>query len=389
MEEPSTSVGSSSESTAKEFLAEVEKDVLAFRLKMLLASLNARQGEIAFLQSRLRRSAFQEKVLEIISRRYEELVALHNEDPTATTLANKKDSSFFVMEKGLLTQDIFTYATRLVDIAGGKAIAELDTALSKMKLKDAAKDPQQGPAITQDSLADTVRKAVQEALQKEKGEQLVKSNGKRNHADSNCINSRHEEKRQRKGRECKGQECIRRLHKESPERGQAEAFRLHSRHLSDEGEEAKEPEKGSEGTWTWSNPSAYPDRLLNIPFNQAVMEICQRMPLALLDSLRYRQAVHLLEGVHVSSEMEQVVSKGFRYLFSQKINSSIVLRDYEHFCNTIRWKVFFHGKDSKAYDQRYKLGDDRPLSAPKAPMPVEAGLAEGRSRIMRMIEEAP
>ena len=103
MEEASTIVGSSSGSAAKEFLAEVEKDVLTFRSKMLLASVNARQAKITFLQSRLRRSAFQEKVLEIISRRYKELVALHNEDHTATTHSSKKDSSFLVMEKGLLT----------------------------------------------------------------------------------------------------------------------------------------------------------------------------------------------------------------------------------------------------------------------------------------------
>ena len=276
-----------------------------------------------------------------------------------------------------------------MDIAGRKAIAELDAALSKMKLKDAAKDPQQGPAITQDTLADTVRKALQEALRKEKGEKLVNSNDKRNHTDSNCINSRHKEKRQRKGQGCKAQECMQRLHKESPQRGQAEAFRFHSRYFSDEGEEAQESQKDLKVMWIWSNPSAYPDCLLNIHFNQAVIEIRQRMPLALLDSLRYRQGVHLLEGVHVSSDMEQALNKGFWYLFSQKTNSSLVLRDYEHFYNTIRWKVFFHGKDSKLYYQRYKLGHDRPLSAPKAPMPVEAGLAEGRSRIMRMIEEAP
>ena len=97
----------------------------------------------------------------------------------------------------------------------------------------------------------------------------------------------------------------------------------------------------------------------------------------------------MLEGVHVSSKMEQALSKGCRFLFSHKIKSSIVLHDYEHFCYTIRWKGFFHGKDSKSYYQNYKLGDDRTLSATKAPILVKAGLAEGLSQIMRMIEEAP
>jgi len=88
-----------------------------------------------------------------------------------------------------------------VDIVGGKAIAELETGLNKMKLKEAAKDPQEGPAITKDSLADTVRKAVQEALRKEKGMNAGsnESTSERKYTDSNCVNSKHEEKRQRKG----------------------------------------------------------------------------------------------------------------------------------------------------------------------------------------------
>jgi len=109
------------------------------------------------------------------------------------------------------------------------------------------------------------------------------------------------------------------------------------------------------------------------------MEIRQRMPLAMLDSLRYRRGVHLLEGVHVSREIEYELSKGFRYMFSSEINSSIVLCDYDSFCNTMRWKCHLKGKDSKSYEPRYDLGINKPMPAPRASIPVEAGPADGRS----------
>jgi len=316
-------------------------------------------------------------------------VALHVTDNHATQPPSSKSSSILAQEKGILSQDIFIYITRVVDITGGKAIAELETALNKMKLKEAAKDQQEGPAITNNSLADMVRKSVQEALRKKKGTNARsnESTSKCKYTDSNCVNSKHEEKRQRKGQG--DQKVLKRFLNETQRQGQEETSRSQRRHQFVEDEESKDSEKESEGTWTRSNPSLYPDRLLNIPFNYAVMEIRQRMPLAMLDSLRYRRGVHLLEGVHVSREIEYELSKGFRYMFSSEINSSIVLCNYDSFCNTIRWKCHFKGKDSQSYEPRYDPSTDKPMPAPRASIPVEAGLAEGRSRLLQMIEEAP
>ncbi|RPB21077.1 hypothetical protein L211DRAFT_851814 [Terfezia boudieri ATCC MYA-4762] len=230
-------------STAKEFPAGVEVKVLAFRMEMLSQAITAREQEVTFLHTGLRHPAIQKTVVNIIDQRYEEL-------------------------------DIFTYATRVVDIAGSKAIAELETALNKMKLKDAVKDPQQGPAITQDSLADTVRKAVQDALRKEKGTNPLQGL-KHSLSNSNCITYRFKEKRQRK-RQIAGQVCEERSLKNF-KREEEETSQLHRRYLSDEGKEDKESEEDSKGMWTWSNPLSYPDRLLNIPFNcVSIIEIMIR-----------------------------------------------------------------------------------------------------------------
>jgi len=97
----------------------------------------------------------------------------------------------------------------------------------------------------------------------------------------------------------------------------------------------------------------------------------------------------MLQGVHVSREIEYELSKGFLYIFRSKINSSIILADYDSFYNTILWKWHFKGKDSESYEPRYDLDIDTPMPAPRASIPIEAGLAEGRSRLLGMIEESP
>ena len=236
---------SAAQVTAKNFLAEVDQEVLNFKTKMLVASISARQAEVNYLHGRLRRSAINDQVVDIINKRHEELVALHVADNHTTQPPSSKSSSILAQEKGILSQDIFIYITRVVDIAGGKAIAELETALNKMKLKEAAKDPQEGPAITNDSLADTVRKAVQEALRKEKGMNAGsnESTSKRKYTDSNCVTSEHEEKRQRKGQG--DQKVLKRFLNETQRQGQEEMSPIQRRHQFVEGEERKDSEKQS------------------------------------------------------------------------------------------------------------------------------------------------
>ena len=258
---------------AKNFLAEVDQEVQNFKMKMLVASITARQAEVNYLHGRLRRSAINDRVVEIINKRHEELVAVHVADNHGPQPPTSKSSSILAQEKGILSQDIFIHITRVVDIAGGKAIVELKTALNNMKLKKGAKDPQEGSAITNDSLGDTFRKPVQEALRKDKGMNAGsnESTSKRKYTDSNCVNSKHEEKRHRK---VQGDQKVSKHFLDKTQRqGQEETSRIQRCHQFVEREESKDSEKESEGTWTWSNPSLYPDSLLNIPFNHAVMEI--------------------------------------------------------------------------------------------------------------------
>ena len=162
-------------------------------MNMLKASIATRQWEVEYLHFRLCRSAMTDKVVNIIDKGYEELMALHNVPISAATPV-APSSSTLSNEEGVLSQDIFVYATRVVDIAGGKAIAELKNALNKMKLKDAPKDLQQGPAITKDTVADTVRKAVQDALRNDKGIFPLTSL-KRKATDSSRVEFSNEEKR--------------------------------------------------------------------------------------------------------------------------------------------------------------------------------------------------
>ena len=118
------------------------------------------------------------------------------------------------------------------------------------------------------------------------------------------------------------------------------------------------------------------------------MEIWNEMPLPLLDPIRFRQGVHRLEGVSVPHEVATKITMGFRFLLSTETNNTIVLRDYVHFCNTIRWKIYFNVKVRPSYDHRYDLKSGESSTATKASVPIEAGLVEVRSRLMRMIEEA-
>ena len=171
-------------------------------MNMLKASITARQSAVECPQSRLRCSTITDKVVKIIHKRYEELAALHN-IPTSAATPGASSSGALSNEKGLLSEDIFIYMTQVVDITGGKAIVDLENALHKIQSKDEAKDPQQGPAITKDTLADTVRKAVPDALRKGKGIFPLTSL-KREVTDSSCVTFSNEGKWQKASQ--KGQE---------------------------------------------------------------------------------------------------------------------------------------------------------------------------------------
>ena len=141
--------------SAKNLPAEVKKTTLNFKMYMLKAAIAARQSEVTYLLSRLRRYAIMDKVVNIIHKHHDEVVRLHNV-PTSAATPDAPSSGALSYEIYQLSQDIYIYETRVVDIGGGMAIAELENAVYKMKLKDAAIDPQQRTAITKDMLADTV-----------------------------------------------------------------------------------------------------------------------------------------------------------------------------------------------------------------------------------------
>ena len=142
--------------------------------------------------------------------------------------------------------------TRVVDITGGKAIAELENARNKMKLKDEAKDSQQGPAITKDTLAATVGKAVTDALRKQKGI-FPLTLLERTVTDSSCVTFSNEGKSQ-KASQNRQEKAQLTFCQEKPKRGWQKEKGKRCRYRSDEGEEAQESDNDSEGTWTWSNP---------------------------------------------------------------------------------------------------------------------------------------
>ena len=172
------------------------------------------------------------------------------------------------------------------------------------------------------------------------------------------------------------------LWQEKPNRGCQKEQGKRRRHLCDEGEDVPEAENESEGTWTWHNPSTYPDRLLNISCHLAVMEIRNRMLLPLLDSIMFCQGIHLLEGVSVPHEVATKLCLGFCFGFSTEPNNTIVVRDYEYICNTICWTVHFNDKVRIMYDHRYDLTSRSSSTTPMASVPIEAGLAEGRSVLL-------
>jgi len=167
---------------------------------MLAATISASQGQVNYLHGGLQRTTIDDRVFDIIHKLHIELVALCVPDNYATQATSSKSLTILAKEKGILSYIIFIYIMQIMYIFGGKAIAALETALNKMKLYEAAKDPQQSPAIANDSLANTFCKAVQEARRNENGmnARSNESTSERQYSDSNCVHSEYKQKRQRK-----------------------------------------------------------------------------------------------------------------------------------------------------------------------------------------------
>ena len=92
----------------------------------------------------------------------------------------------------------------------------------------------------------------------------------------------------------------------------------------------------------WNKSHTYPDWFIEINPIDAAQMVVYRMPLEILEAVRYRAPVHLSTGVTVPLHIQYHLSVGIKYMFPPKVLAHrLFARAYDEFCDHLRWRIKF------------------------------------------------
>ena len=70
--------------------------------------------------------------------------------------------------------------------------------------------------------------------------------------------------------------------------------------------------------------------------------VVYRMPLEILEAVRYRAPIHLSTDVTVPLHIQYHLSVGIKYMFPPKVLAHLLFaRAYDEFCDHLRWRIKF------------------------------------------------
>jgi len=98
----------------------------------------------------------------------------------------------------------------------------------------------------------------------------------------------------------------------------------------------------SDQTWTWTDSTSYPDRLLDIVDSDiAARVLFSRMPVLEKTLVAHRSMIHIGPDVKFDHNMALEFSAGLKYMFHNKSQRKLVSQAYSDWCRRIQWKLIF------------------------------------------------
>jgi hypothetical protein len=140
------------------------------------------------------------------------------------------------------------------------------------------------------------------------------------------------------------------------------------------------------------NSTLIPDRLLTIPYPDAIRSLVLSTPVNIIQANSYKNLIHRGPNVSLPKEIELDLSVGMRYMFHSPRNSLLIKEAWNDFVERLRWRLYFtfDQTDSlKSYDPDYEVPHVRKGKPPRLPQYLEHGILLGRNFVYNTISNIP
>jgi hypothetical protein len=140
------------------------------------------------------------------------------------------------------------------------------------------------------------------------------------------------------------------------------------------------------------NPTLIPDRLLTIPYPDAIRSLILSTPVNIIQANSYKNLIHRGPNVSLPKEIELDLSVGMRYMFHSPRNTRLIKEAWNDFVERLRWRLYFtfDQTDSvKSYDPDYEVPHTRKGKPPRLPQYLENGILMGRNFVYNTISHIP
>ncbi len=144
-----------------------------------------------------------------------------------------------------------------------------------------------------------------------------------------------------------------------------------------------------EGNFKASNPSTFPDAILELPPADQLTQILLKTEIGSLQARRdYEPGVHMGEGVCLPVMFNYKLSANLRFLFQVKQDQRLPENSYNEFITRLRWKWYWYvnGDNSEDWDPELRsrfVADSK--DPPQGNFYFEAGLAAGRTELRKQV----
>jgi hypothetical protein len=147
----------------------------------------------------------------------------------------------------------------------------------------------------------------------------------------------------------------------------------------------------------YDDAHTYPDWLLTVSLRHAQQFIWARMPSVVLESMRYRSSIHMID-CDVPREIAMHLSAGLKYMLPTKYSPQLIVDAWDDFVDRLRWSTFF--RMQKDHDTEGALIDDYDpdyalprrstrTKAKKLDRVFEYGITQGTRMINTIVSNLP
>lgn len=393
-----------------------ERDYLKERVDLFITDEMAEEPRKSFIAA-----AVYSAIEEVFDRLWKAGKKMIVRDATADSHGRPVQSGW---EEDISVQESYRALLEDLPIIWGRAISFIDNALlaeeitahKKQELREASM-ADVGEAVAGGSLDAKIAALVAKKFQEEKGKgkQVSRSVADDdNHLNANqpLTSSSSPGSSRKRGRESSKSgshwgEILRWSEAGSGLQGRQQDSRGKRRKLGERAEEQLEGERSSidvDGVgavvrtitkvpFMYDNHRTYPDWLLTVSLLQAKQFIWLRMDTRVLESMRFRSVVHLID-CDLPPDIAMHLSAGLKYMMPTKFDTDLISKSWDDFVNRLRWSTLFaYKKDPNAltddYDPDYAVRRTVTREAPRLDGLFEYGISEGAAAIASMVSKMP